>query len=236
MVSIYLSPSTQEHNIGHGDYGTEEQRMNEVANVVEQELKLFGFVVYRNKPSMTLEQVVEDSNKKKPDIHFAIHSNSSSSSSIRGAEIFCHKFGGRGEQIARVIYKYISKLTPVEDRGIKEGYNFYNGKPMYELAKTNAPAVLLEIDFHDNLGGAKWIMENIEAIGVNIAKGLIEASGRHWQEKDFTKLAIEKFVELGDIKTPEYWFQNARPGKTIDGEYAALLLRRIAERFERREE
>lgn len=30
--SVYLSPSIQEGNIGYGDYGTEEERMNEVIN------------------------------------------------------------------------------------------------------------------------------------------------------------------------------------------------------------
>ena len=72
---VYLSPSTQENNKGVGSYGTEEKRMNEISDVVEKVLKAHGIKVYRNKPSMSLSQVVMDSNSKKPDIHFAIHSN-----------------------------------------------------------------------------------------------------------------------------------------------------------------
>ena len=33
-VSIWLSPSNQIHNIGFGDYRSEKERMNEVADVV----------------------------------------------------------------------------------------------------------------------------------------------------------------------------------------------------------
>lgn len=49
--SIYLSSSMQEHNMGVGNYGSEEERMDELANVVEEELKRHGVVVYRNKPN-----------------------------------------------------------------------------------------------------------------------------------------------------------------------------------------
>lgn len=67
MKSIYLSPSTQENNIGAGDYGTEEKRMNQLTDLIEPLLKEYGLKVYRNRPEMTLKQVVDDSNAKKPE-------------------------------------------------------------------------------------------------------------------------------------------------------------------------
>ena len=36
---IFLSPSTQEFNVGYGDFGTEEYRMNRIADIVENLLK-----------------------------------------------------------------------------------------------------------------------------------------------------------------------------------------------------
>ena len=36
---IFLSPSTQEFNIGYGDFGSEEYRMNRIADIVERLLK-----------------------------------------------------------------------------------------------------------------------------------------------------------------------------------------------------
>ncbi len=42
---VYLSPSMQEGNIGVGEYGTEEKRMNQSCDVVEAVLKEHGVIV-----------------------------------------------------------------------------------------------------------------------------------------------------------------------------------------------
>ena len=171
MASIYLSPSTQENNKGAGNYGTEEKRMNEIADITEKELKRHGVTVYRNSPNMSLTQVVADSNSKKPDLHFAIHSNAGGG---RGCEVFCYKFGSTGEAFAKSIYNNLSALTPTKDRGVFQGYNYYGtGKHMYEVTYTNCPSALVEVDFHDSADGAKWIIDNIERIGVLFAKCIL---------------------------------------------------------------
>jgi len=173
----YLSPSTQESNIGAGNYGTEEKRMNQITDITEKILKQHGIIVYRNNPTWNLHQVCEDSNNKKSNIHFAIHSNANDGK-CRGCEIYCHKLGGEGERLAKSVYKYIAPITPTEDRGIKQGYNFYGiGKHMYELCNTNAWASLIEIAFHDNKDDAAWIVNNIEYIGIAIARGILDYFG-----------------------------------------------------------
>ena len=149
IKSVYLSPSTQEGNIGIGDYGTEEKRMNQVCDVIQKHLLRHGITIFRNRPEMSLKQVVADSNNKSPAIHFAIHSNASNGNA-RGCEIYCHRFGGEGERLARLVYGELLPLTPAKGRGVKEGRNHFGpGKPLYELAKTTAPAALAEISFHD---------------------------------------------------------------------------------------
>jgi N-acetylmuramoyl-L-alanine amidase len=173
---IYLSPSTQENNVGAGNYGTEEKRCNQIADVVEYVLEEHGVGVYRNKPTMTLTQVVADANKTDADVEFAIHTNAWNKKA-RGCEVFCHRKGGEGEKLANAVYRQVSGITPTPDRGVKEGYNFYNGKPMYEPCYTKMPAALIEIDFHDNPDSAKWIIENIEEIGIAIAIGILNYFG-----------------------------------------------------------
>jgi len=118
--NVYLSPSIQEGNIGYGDYGTEEKRMNEVCDVTQKHLLRHGLTVFRNRPNMTLTQVVLDSNTKDPTIHFAIHSNAFNGS-VRGSEIYCHRFGGEGERLARLVYDELEAITPTKGRGVKEG-------------------------------------------------------------------------------------------------------------------
>ncbi|WP_094550222.1 N-acetylmuramoyl-L-alanine amidase family protein [Petroclostridium xylanilyticum] len=225
--SVYLSPSTQEHNAGYGNYGTEEQRMNEVADVTQRVLERYGVTVYRNKPDWSLAQVVADSNAKRPDVHFAIHSNAGGG---RGCEVYCHRFGGGGEKLARAVYEELSPLTPVGDRGVKEGYNFYGpGKHMYELAYTFAPAALVEIAFHDNPDDAKWIISHIEAIGIALAKGILKYFNIPYKE-DSPNLdrELKLLQEFGILESPEYWRQNAVKGRTVAGEYAAILIQRVA--------
>lgn len=225
--SVYLSPSTQENNTGCGNYGTEERRMNEVADVTQRVLEEHGVAVYRNKPDWTLAQVVADSNAKMPDVHFAIHSNAGGG---RGCEVYCHRFGGSGGRLARAVYEQISPLTPTGDRGVKEGYNFYGpGKHMYELAKTDAPAALVELAFHDNPDDAQWIISHIEAIGTALAKGILKYFGIPYVEASSNlDRELKLLQKFGLIQSPEYWRQNAVKGKTVAGEYAAILIQRVA--------
>ncbi len=227
--SIYLSPSTQENNIGAGIYGTEEQRMNQIADVTQGVLEGHGVKVYRNKSEWSLSQVVADSNFKKPDIHFAIHSNAGNSKA-RGCEVYCHKFGGNGEKFAKAVYEELSPLTPTGDRGVHEGYNFYGpGKHMYELAYTDAPAALVETAFHDNLEDAQWIISHIDLIGTALAKGILKYFGIPF-DGDCPNLdgELKLLQEFGIIQTPDYWRKNVLKGKTVDGEYAAILIKRVA--------
>ncbi len=171
--SIYLSPSTQENNIGASNYGTEEKVMNQITDILEPILEAHGLIVYRNKPTMTLKEAVADSNSKKPDFHFAIHSNAWNKNT-RGCEVYVHRFGGEGEKLARAVYKEIEAMTPTGDRGIKESANFFGqGKPLYEPAYTKAPAALIEIAFHDNFEDAMWILDNMEKIAEGLAKGIL---------------------------------------------------------------
>lgn len=164
--TVYLSPSMQEKNIGAGKYGTEEKRMNEVADVVQKGLERHGIIVYRNRPEWTFGQMVRDSNSKKPDIHFAIHSNALNTK-VRGCEIFAYAPGGKGEKLARAVYTEMEPMTPTGDRGVKFS------KELYELRETTAPAALVEVAFHDNPQDAEWIMGNIEKIGAAITKGIL---------------------------------------------------------------
>lgn len=225
--SVYLSPSTQGKNIGAGSYGSECFRMNQITDVVQAELKRNGVKVYRNKPDWSLAQVVADSNAKRPDVHFAIHSNAGGG---RGCEVYCHRFGGNGERLARAVYEELSPLTPTGDRGVKEGYNFFGpGKHMYELAETDAPAALVEVAFHDNPDDAEWLISCIEAIGIALAKGILKYFNIPYKE-DSPNLdrELKLLQEFGILESPEYWRQNAVKGRTVAGEYAAILIQRVA--------
>lgn len=181
MVDVYISPSVQHFNLGVNGYGSEEERMNEIADIIEYELNRHGLVTDRNSPNMTLAQVVEDSNSVNPRVHVAIHSNAANGEA-RGAEIYTHRFGGEGEKLARAIYPYLEALTPTDDLGVKEGRLSFGGKGMYELRKTVAPAVLMEVGFHDNPEDSDFIINNIYEYGSDISKGILDYFGIPYNE------------------------------------------------------
>lgn len=196
---VYLSPSTQEKNIGAGNYGTEEYRMNQLADVIEDILKKHGVEVKRNNPNMSLYEVVTDSNNFKPDLHFSPHSNAYDKES-RGCEVFCWKLGQEGEKIAKIIYDELSNITPTSDRGVKQGYNYFGeGKHLYELANTKAIACLAEVAFHDNSSDALWIINNINLIGKVISKGILKYLGIDFIDVDNTNITLMN--EINKLKS-----------------------------------
>lgn len=166
---IYLSPSAQEYNKGVGDYGSEEYRMNRIADIVEDKLKNLGYTVYRNNPNNTLRQIVAESNSISPNIHVALHSNASGGDSVgRGPEIYANREGTPGARLAQDIYDQIEKIYPDPSKGRGVLYT----SSLYEIINTLAPAVLLEVAFHDNAEDANWIIQNEEKIAQAIVDGI----------------------------------------------------------------
>lgn len=171
MPSVYLSPSTQQGNLGVGDYGSEERRMNIIADFIVPRLQAHGLTVFRNQPSMTLAQVIADSNRKRADIHVAVHSNAASSPRAEGTEVWYFPGSVRGKKLADAMYRRVAPLSPGRDRGIK------GSSSLAELQKTRAPAVIVELGFHTNPQEAKWIMEEPKTIAEALVRGVIDYFG-----------------------------------------------------------
>ena len=176
MTKIFVSPSSQEANVV-GSY-VEETAMNMIADILCPELTRHGIEWMRNSRGDTYKGHIEKSNLYKPDYHVAIHSNATgreSNTNIRGTEVYCahpETSTSLGTQLARKVYRKLSELTPVIDRGILSAV----GK-LSEVMYTKAPAILMEVDFHDNAEGAEWIMNNIEPIAHAILLGILEQIG-----------------------------------------------------------
>ena len=178
MAKVYLSPSMQEWNIGAGKYGAEEIYCNLIADQTQQILIKHGVGVKRNRPDMTLAEIVTDSNIYDPDLHFAIHTNASGKSpntTVQGCAVFMHAVGGEREVFSKILYARMSKLTPWPDLGVRLGRDWFGpGKDIYELARTTAPAALIELDFHDHLGSVTWLLQNSQSIAQEMAYSVLE--------------------------------------------------------------
>ena len=178
-VSLWLSPSNQINNIGFGEYRSEKERMNEVADVVEPILKKQGVKVYRNDPKESIRDYTRRANELNVDLYFAIHSNAFKGNA-RGTTAFCYKFKDpygnetEGYRFAKRVNEALMEIYPRNNRGVVESYKFYDGKPMWETSDSNMPACLVEVAFHDEEVDSKWILANIKPIGEQLAKAVLE--------------------------------------------------------------
>lgn len=168
MPRIYLSPSLQEWNpyvIG----GNEEQYMNLVADAMEPYLISNGIAFTRNRPEQTLSQVIAQSNSQYYDLHLALHSNAAGAGNegtVRGTEVFYYTPSTEGRRAAGFIVDTMKEIYPLPDR-----VRAVPTTSLAEVRRTNAPSVLVEIAYHDNVQDAQWIRDNIDGI----ARALVQA-------------------------------------------------------------
>ena len=171
MPSVFLSPSTQEFN-PYADGGNEEYYMNLVADAMIPYLVASGITVARNNPEESLRQAINLSNSGNYDLHLALHSNAAPpnlAGQLRGPDVYYYASSQKGAAAANIIADNFKKVYPnpalVKTVGTTS---------LAELRMTKAPAVLIEIAYHDNPQDAQWIRDNIDSIARNLAMSVAE--------------------------------------------------------------
>ena len=166
---IFLSPSVQYINAyAYGDTNEGEQ-MQLLAADVEALLTEAGFTVYCSRADDTLEDAVALSNRKNIGLHLALHTNASQNGSARGCEVFVARDGASTYSIeaAELLLDAMVSVGSTS-RGVKLT------DTLYETNQAAAEAVvLLEVEFHDNEAGAKWIVTERETIAQAIADAVL---------------------------------------------------------------
>lgn len=174
MPSVFLSPSLQEFNPYVGG-GNEEYYMNLVADAMEPYLKASGIEFGRNTPSQTLSQAIAQSNAGDYDLHFAIHSNAAgadNSGAVRGAEFYYYPTSENGQRFANILTENYDEVYPITDR-----IRSIPTTTLAETRRTDAPAVLAEVAYHDNVEDAQFIRDNIDNIARNFSKSIADYFG-----------------------------------------------------------
>ena len=171
MPIIYLSPSTQEWNY-FVTGGTEEQYMNQLADLMVPYLDASGIRYVSNTPDMTAASSIAASNAGNFDLHLALHSNAAPEGqygTARGSLIFYYPGSVQGEKAAQIVADGLKAIYPVP--------NLVQTVPttsIGEVRRVRAPSVFIELAFHDNLEDANWIIDNLGAIARNIVLSLTE--------------------------------------------------------------
>lgn len=174
MPNIYLSPSTQQANI-YVTGGSEEYWMNLLADELEPWLTSSGIRFSRNTPQMTAASSIRASNAGNYDFHLALHSNAAPEGrygEFQGIIAYYAPNSVKGEKAAVLIAENLGSIYPYP-----AGARAEPTTTLGEVTRTRAPAVLVEIAYHDNIDDANWITGNLERIAEKLALSMTQYFG-----------------------------------------------------------
>ena len=174
MPRIYLSPSTQEGNM-YVIGGSEEYYMNLIADAMIPYLLSSGIQYTRNSPGMTASQAIAQSNSGNYDLHLALHSNAAPEGqygTYTGVDVYYSPISTRGRRAADIFVRNLKSIYPNPSK-----VRAITTTTIGEVTQTRAPAVFLELGYHDNVGDANWVADNIERMARNLVLSLTEYFG-----------------------------------------------------------
>ncbi len=169
MPNIFLSPSLQPFNL-YVNGGNEAQIMGYLADALEPYLTVNNITYTRSRMPNTLQNAVSTSNQGTYDLHLALHSNASPQGregEFRGIQGYYYPTSVNGKRAAQDLVDSLKPIYPLPDLVYT-----VPSTTIFELRRTKAPAVLMEIGYHDNVEDAAWIKANIQNIASALAKGL----------------------------------------------------------------
>ncbi len=187
MASVFLSPSAQEFN-PYVDGGNEEYYMNVITDAIEPYLTASGISFGRNDPDKSFTDAVRLSNAGQYGLHLALHSNAAlpaQAGRVRGSQVYYFPDSAESKRAADIFVSQLKKIYPLPDL-VKSVPTTTLG----EVIRTKAPAVLIEVAYHDNPEDAEWIRDNIDTIARYMALGTGEFLGTAIQTPDNTPTGI----------------------------------------------
>ena len=170
MPLIYLSPSTQEWNSYVTGSGSEEYQMNLLADALEPYLRSNGIQFRRNRPEMTAASSIREANSGYYDFYLALHSNAAPEGQYgeeRGIIAFYYPGSTQGQRGAELIAEQLRQIYPLPDL-----VRAQSTTTLGEVRRSRAPAVLVEIGYHDNADDARWVEGHLDAIAQQLARAL----------------------------------------------------------------
>jgi len=221
MPRIYLSPSTQEYNI-YPDGNSEEYYMNLVANAMMPYFIASNIQYIRNLPAMTTRQSIEAANAGNYDLYLAVHSNAApdnAKGTKRGPEVYYYPTSEQGRRAAEIFAKNLRNIYPNPDL-----VKLVPNDTLLELVETTAPAVHVEVAYHDNPEDVRWITENTALIGMNLAESTAEFLGVNLSEPSINRQGVVN-ISSGTLNMRSAPSTNASVIKTLANGAPVLVIR-----------
>ena len=155
--------------------GSEEYYMNLIADAMIPYLLSSGIQYTRNSPGMSASQAIAQSNSGNYDLHLALHSNAAPEGqygTYTGVDVYYSPISIRGRRAADIFVRNLKSIYPNPSK-----VRAITTTTIGEVTQTRAPAVFLELGYHDNVGDANWVADNIERIARNLVLSLTEYFG-----------------------------------------------------------
>ena len=176
MPIVFLSPSTQDWNPYVTGSGSEEYWMNRIVDAMEPYLRSNGIRYRRNDPDTSAGAAIREANSGYYDFYLALHSNAigngSAQTSARGIIAFYYPGSANSQRAAELFAAALREIYPLPNQVTTRSTT-----TLAEVKRTKAPAVLLEIGYHDNVADAQWIAGHIELIAQTLVQALTEYFG-----------------------------------------------------------
>ncbi|RKJ41833.1 hypothetical protein D7X94_02475 [Acutalibacter sp. 1XD8-33] len=162
MAKIYLKPSSRADAYPNG--GDESYWMRKIASAVETALSRLGVCcVLEGDPP--------------PDCGLCLYLCSHAApaemeAKIKGADVFYYKYSPAGRRAAEVFSACLKGLYPQPE--------LVEASPTAareDLANAKAPALLLNLCYHDNPQDEAWLVSNVDVISAGLAKTAAEFLG-----------------------------------------------------------
>jgi N-acetylmuramoyl-L-alanine amidase len=166
-----------------GGFMHENEFNRAVVKYLDAELKRCGFKTLLVAPSdadTSLKARTDLANSKKADLYMSVHANALHAvwGAWGGLETLSMP-SGKGRKFAELIHAELMKGSPIRDRGVKDGSG------LWEIRKTNMPAVLAECGFMDNLSEAELLLSDAyrKECAKEIARGICKGFNVQYVEE-----------------------------------------------------
>ena len=196
---IYLSPSNQINNLYAVGNTNECEQCNRIAEYAKTALERCGFEVKKASQGQNINTSISESNNWGADLHIPIHTNAFNGQTLGGTLVMIYSNATENKKAGSAILDAVAPISPGPD------YSLRVNSSLAELNSTRAIAVYLEVEFHDHTAGANWIVNNAQAIGEAICKGVCNYYGVNYTSESNTADFSQKLyrVQIGAFKEKE---------------------------------
>ena len=188
-MRIYLSPSNQPANKYVVGNTTEKVQMESVAAKVKAILdSSYNCETVMATLSMGIgsSERPQEAKNKGCDFYLAIHSNAAGGTppcTAAGAVAFYHPDGKNAKALATAMVKELNAACPIPPNRtsqVASGMTQFDGSGYGEIRspmQKGIPSALVEVNFHDNLKTAQWIIDSKDAIARALAMAIVDTFG-----------------------------------------------------------